>query len=170
MNAPLAPAKDGALTVEDLLTRAEITDLVLRYATGIDARDWALYRSIFADEVDFDFSTWGRPPARRTADDWVAGVREALSGFDATEHLLSNFVITSQGDEATCVCYLVALHHLVEDGQRQMQSLGGYYTHRLKRGAEGWKIHACTLTVTWTLGDRALFERANARWRRRSGG
>ena len=34
-----------------LCDRADLTDLINKYATGIDTRDWKLYRSIFADEV-----------------------------------------------------------------------------------------------------------------------
>jgi len=153
------------LTVEALLDRAAITDTVYRYATGIDTRDWALYRSIFADEVDFDFHTWsGAPPSRIKADDWVAGVRGGLSGFDATQHTLTNPVVTLNGDEATCVMYMSALHYLVTGEKREMQSLGGYYTDKLRRTGDGWKIHACTLTVTWTMGDRGLFTIARERW------
>lgn len=158
-----------ALTIEGLLARAAISDVVNRYATGIDRRDWALFRSIFADEVALDFSSWnGSPPSRSPADAWVAGVTASLSGFDATQHVSSNHVITLEGDAATCVSYMMALHYLREDGQSQMQSIGGYYTNRLVRGPDGWKIHACTLTVTWEMGDRGLFQIAQARWKARS--
>jgi hypothetical protein len=156
------------LSVETLIARAEISDVVNRYATGIDRRDWALYRSIFAEEVDFDFTTWsGGEPRRLRADDWVANVRDGLSGFDATQHLSSNHVHTIEGAEATCVSYMVALHYLVEEDQRRMQGLGGYYTNRLRRDDAGWTIHACTLTVTWEMGDRGLFQIAGRRWARR---
>ena len=33
----------------------EILETVYCYATGIDTRDWSLYRSIFLDEVEMDF-------------------------------------------------------------------------------------------------------------------
>ena len=158
-----------ALTVEDLLDRAAISDVVHRYATGIDRRDWALFRSIFADEVALDFSSWnGAAPSRMAADAWTAGVTASLSGFDATQHVSSNHVITLDGDAATCVSYMMALHYLLEDGQHQMQGIGGYYTNRLVRGPDGWKIQACTLTVTWEMGDRGLFQIAQARWKARS--
>jgi len=154
-----------ALTLETLIARAEISDVVNRYATGIDRRDWTLYRSIFADEVDFDFTTWsGGEPRRLRGDDWVAGVRDALSGFDATQHLSMNHAHTIEGDDATCVSYMIALHYLVIDGDRQMQGLGGHYTNQLRHGPDGWKIHACMLTVTWEMGDRGLFQIAGQRW------
>ena len=156
------------LTLDDLLARAEISDVVHRYATGIDSRNWPLYRSIFADEIELDFETWNGVPARlMSGDDWVAGVRAGLSGFDATQHLSSNHVHSIDGDEATCVSYMVALHYLVDGGERRMQGLGGHYTNRMRRGPDGWKIHACKLTVTWEMGDRVLFEIAGKRWAER---
>jgi len=160
-----------ALTLETLIARAEISDVVNRYATGIDRRDWVLYRSIFADEVDLDFTTWsGGEPRRIRGDDWVAGVRDGLSGFDATQHLSMNHVHTIEGEDATCVSYMIALHYLVVDGDRQMQGLGGFYTNQLRRGPDGWKIHACKLTVTWEMGDRGLFQIAGQRWAARKAG
>jgi hypothetical protein len=161
-------ATNGGLTLETLIARAEISDVVHRYATGIDRRDWALYRSIFAEEVDFDFTTWsGGEPRRLKADEWTANVCAALSGFDATQHLSANHVHTIDGDAATCVSYMVASHYMKIDGVHRMQSLGGYYTNRLSRGTNGWTIHACTLTVTWEMGDRNLFQIAARRWAER---
>ena len=160
-----------ALTLETLIARAEISDVVNRYATGIDRRDWTLYRSIWTEEVDFDFTTWsGGEPRRLRADDWVANVRDGLSGFDATQHLSSNHVHTIDGESATCVSYMIALHYLVVDGERQMQGLGGYYTNQLGPGPDGWKIHACKLTVTWEMGDRGIFQIAGRRWAARKAG
>ena len=39
-----------------LIDRAEISDVQLRYATGLDSRDWPLFRSCFADEIETDFT------------------------------------------------------------------------------------------------------------------
>lgn len=146
------------MTHEDLTDRANITDHVLKYATGIDQHQWDLYRSIFADEVMLDFSSWsGDPASKMSADAWVAGVRATLEPFDATQHVLTNFVINLAGDSATCTCYMVAHHHLVVDGDRNMHSIGGYYVHGLKRKGDGWLIHNTRLNVTWEMGDRGLF-------------
>lgn len=147
------------MTTEDLLDRAAIGDTIMRYATGIDRRRWPLYRSIFADEVDIDFSTWSGVAERMRADDWVERVRQGLSGFDATQHNLTNLVFEIDGDTATCVVNMIAVHRLGDEFQR----LGGFYTHRLRRGGDGWEITGCTLTVTWEEGDRALFGRAAAK-------
>ncbi|GAA0486275.1 hypothetical protein GCM10009096_31320 [Parasphingorhabdus litoris] len=152
------------MTHEDLIDRAKITDHVLKYATGIDWHQWDLYRSIFADEIMLDFSSWsGDPASIMPADDWVAGVRATLEPFDATQHVLTNFVIDLKEDRANCICYMAAHHHLVVDGERQMHSIGGYYVHELERAGEGWLIHKTQLNVTWEMGDRGLFELAARR-------
>ena len=143
-----------------LLDRAAISDTILRYATGIDRRDWLLYRSIFADTIEIDFSSWSGLKTRMPADDWVAMVRETLSGFDATQHNITNHVITIDGDVAEITAYLVVWHSF----EGELQLLGGYYAHRLFRDPDGWKIDVCTLVITWEQGDRALFDRAKARW------
>jgi len=154
------------LSIDALIDRAEISDVVLRYATALDSRDWSLYRSIFTDPLTVDFSSWsGDPEVTLAVDEWVALVRQTLSGFDATHHLSSNHVIRLSGDAASCVSYMVARHYLVLDGERRMHSIGGHYTNRLVRGADGWKITHCTLTVTWEMGDRGLFDIAAERMR-----
>lgn len=152
------------MTPEDLVDRARITDHVLKYATGIDRHQWDLYRSIFADEIVMDFSSWsGQPATPMAADDWVAGVRATLEPFDATQHVLTNFVVEVDGNTATCTCYMAAHHHLVTGDLREMHSIGGYYVHQLKRDGDGWLIHHTHLNVTWEMGDRELFERAALR-------
>jgi 3-phenylpropionate/cinnamic acid dioxygenase small subunit len=152
------------MTHEDLIDRANITDHVLKYATGIDRHHWDVYRAIFADEITLDFSSWsGDPASTMPTDDWVAGVRATLEPFDATQHVLTNFSITLDGNSATCTCYMAAHHHLVVNGDRQMHSIGGYYVHELEREGDGWLIHKTELNVTWEMGDRGLFELAAKR-------
>ncbi|WP_428310532.1 nuclear transport factor 2 family protein [Hydrocarboniphaga sp.] len=153
------PATTTAQTLADLLDRAAISDTIFKYATGIDRRDWPLYRSIFTDEVEFDFTSWRGVRETMRADDWIVSVRQTLACFDATQHNMTNPVITLAGDEATIVVHMVAMHHF----EGEMQQLGGFYTNRLRRDASGWKISACCLTITWEQGERALFERAAAR-------
>ena len=147
-----------------LIDRADITDTVHKYATGIDLHDWTTYRSIFADEVEFDFSSFeGQPATTMKADDWVAQVRSVLSGFDATQHVLTNHVIDIDGDRARTVVYMKAEHFLANDRGDNSIALGGYYTHELTRQPNGWKITKCKLTVTWNRGNRHLFQMAALR-------
>jgi hypothetical protein len=95
-----------------------------------------------------------------SADEWVAGVRAGLSGFDATQHINANQLIEIDGDQASCTSYVQASHAL--DGERVV--LAGYYEMALARTPEGWRIRSSKLVITWRQGPEALFERAALRF------
>jgi hypothetical protein len=148
--------------------RLAVSDVVLRYATGVDSRDWDLYASCFTDPCEFDFSSWsGTPASSMPRAAWVAAVRASLSGFDATQHISTNHVVTFSddvGNEATCVSYMQAQHFLADQPVTTC-TLGGFYTNTLVRSDDEWRISRCQLTVTWMTGDRELFAVARDRAR-----
>ena len=39
--------------------RQDISDLLVRYATGIDRRDWPLFRTVFAADCELDYGEIG---------------------------------------------------------------------------------------------------------------
>ncbi len=136
-----------------LLDRAEISDVQLRYATGLDSRDWPLFRSCFADEIETDFtSIFGGTPRKVSADKWTEAARRTLSGLAATQHMITNHVITVDGDNATCVAYVQARHYLPND-----------------TGDSGWKIRACKLSLSWQTGNWHIFTMANERMKAAAG-
>jgi len=150
--------------LQNLLDRQAISDTVIRYATGIDMRQWDVYRACFCDEIEIDFTSFGGgAPVTVSADDWVLQVRSTLSGFAATQHMSTNHVISVGGDEATCVSYMQAQHYLPNDKGDGTLTLGGFYTNSLVRIDGGWKICRCQLTVTWTTGNRHIFDLAKER-------
>jgi len=138
-------------TADDFI---QICDLVYTYATAIDAKDWKLYRSIFADEIDMDFSAIGSTPLIRiSADEWVGNGRPAFVGLDATQHFMSNPRVTVDGDTADCTVYLNAEHFLVEDDVQRDFSVGASYDVGLIRSEGSWKISAMTIKIMWSKGD-----------------
>ena len=150
--------------LEELKDKAGIQALILNYAWGINSRNWALFRSIFDDEIEMDFSSFnGTPAARMRADGWVAACQALLPGFDATQHVLTNFMIELEDDTATAIVYMKAEHFIADQLGNSSHTLGGHYTHRLKRTGDGWKIHATTLNVTWSRGNRQVYDMARQR-------
>ncbi len=153
-----------------LIDRAAISDVQLRYATGLDTRNWALFRSCFTDEIDADFtSIFGGVPRKVSADRWAEAARRSLSGLAATQHMITNHVITVDGDEALCVAYVQAQHYLPNDKGDGTLTMGGYYTNRFARTPQGWKIRACKLTLTWTTGNWHIFALARERFEEAEG-
>jgi 3-phenylpropionate/cinnamic acid dioxygenase small subunit len=147
-----------------LLDRGEISDVQLRYATGLDFRDWQCFRACFADEIEVDFTAiFGGTPRTVTADRWTEAARRTVSGLDATQHMITNHVITVSGDQALCVAYVQAQHYLLNDKGDSTQTMGGYYTNHFVRTPQGWRINKCKLTLTWTTGNWHIFELARQR-------
>ena len=147
----------------ELLDRQGVSDVVIRYATGVDMRDWRAFRSCFCDEVEIDLSSWSGAPARTLpADDWVSGLKPLFTGLDATQHSMSNPLVDIDGDSARCRAYMQAAHFL-EDWPAPEFTIGGYYDDRLVRTSAGWRISAFTLTVWWRRGDDALMAEAAQR-------
>jgi hypothetical protein len=156
-----------------LVDRQAIVDVVVRYATGVDRRDWALYESCFTDPCEFDFSGWrGQPAVLLSPAEWAAKVRGTNGSFDTTQHLSTNHVVTFEGpDAATCISNMQAQHwfsvaRLTALGyaadEPRWCTLGGFYTNSLVRTGDGWRIRRCQLDVTWTTGDPTVFDLARS--------
>ena len=155
-----------------LSDRAAISDVVYAYATGLDRRDWKLFRSIFMDSIDMDFRSVGLRAEIFDADKWVHDAERVFDGFKATRHTSTNHVHELRGDEATCISNMQA-EHFVErepgdglDGGDDRWTIGGYYINELVRTSEGWKLAKVTLEVTWQTGNTGLSQIALERGRK----
>jgi hypothetical protein len=147
---------------------------VIDYATGIDGRDWSLYRSCFADPCWFDFSSFmGTPGSSMSADDWVERVRSVNGNFDATQHQMTNITVTpTENPQQVSVRVELRAQHwfspatMASFGRPDDVSwceLGGHYLGRLHWSDDRWLIAEWSLTVRWRLGDMAVFGLARNR-------
>ncbi|GIG40929.1 polyketide cyclase [Cellulomonas phragmiteti] len=152
----------GTAALRRLQDHADISAVQLRYATGTDTHDWDLFRSCFTDEVEVDFSDgFGQPVARVSADDWVSGTAPRMESFAATQHMITNLVITFDDDDhATCVAYVRASHHRPNSTGDSDQTVYGYYTNRFERTQSGWRIARVKLTALWMTGNFGIFQAA----------
>jgi hypothetical protein len=155
--------------LEELVNWRAVCDLSLRYATGVDTRDWSLYRSCFTDLLRIDFSSFTNRPAPTepiTADDWVGMVRSTISGFETTQHLIANHAITFDGPDAGhYTAYLQAQHWMAND---RWYLIGGWYENEVRRVDGEWRIASCALHQTWDAGDRSVLGEAFRRQRERT--
>ncbi len=113
--------------------RDAITDVLVRYATGIDSRDWALLRACFTDDARFDYGgigTWDNPDAL------TEYMRRSHSG--PSMHRLSNFAIAIAGDRATSRTYVDAM--VMGPRGFGVVNTFGWYDDDLRRTADGWRI------------------------------
>jgi hypothetical protein len=121
---------------QDLALHAEVVDVVTRYATGIDRRHWALFRSVFADDAKVDFGplvgSW------TTGDDFTAFIRELLAPVGPSLHRMTNIVITGT-NPLTARTYGDALTQHRDD-PTMVDHSAGYYDDEFIRTDDGLKI------------------------------
>lgn len=125
-------------------TRAEITDLLLRYATGIDRRDWDLFRTCFTEDCTLDYGPIGPWDGLDAATTWMD---ETHQRFGMTMHRMTNAVIDHDGDSDTAVArsYVNAVLATL-DGTSSFQG-NGVYDDQLVRTDDGWKIQTRRFTA-----------------------
>ncbi len=120
--------------------RGEILDVILRYATAIDRREWSSFSSVFTDDAELDYGQVGQWVG---ADAIMDFMRRAHAGAQYTVHRLTNQLIDVDGETAEVRTYVDALI-LVEDGSGA--NAIGFYDDRLRRTSDGWRITSRTYT------------------------
>ncbi len=112
--------------------RQDISDLLVRYATGIDRRDWPLLRTVFTDDCELDYGEIGT---------WH-GVDEVTEFMDKTHapaghtlHRLSNQAITLDGDKASARTYIDAV--IMFGDNESGVNAWGFYDDEIVRTDDG---------------------------------
>lgn len=148
----------GPAAIDAFLDREAAVAVVTSYASALDARDWVAYRALFTDEIEIDYGAIGSLVATVPADEWTNRCK-TLEGFDATAHRLHNIVVTIDGDHATVVSIVDAVHLVGIEDRALLGDLIGRYTHGLVR-RDGWKIAGVTLTVVGYPAGKEAFDAA----------
>lgn len=111
----------------------QISNVLLRYASGIDSRDWNLFRTCFTEDAQLDYGVLGH---WNSADAVTRFMEVSHSG--PSQHRLSNFDITITGNQARARSYVDAIV-LRPGGWGGAQTIG-YYDDELVQTSAGWKI------------------------------
>ncbi len=132
--------------------RQDIADVLLCYATGIDRRDWTLFRSIFTEDCELDYGEIG---AFKGADAVTEFMQRAHELAGHTMHRLTNQVITVDGDSAQARTYVDALIMLGDNTSGV--NAAGFYDDEFVRTERGWQIarRRFTQVRVATVGDSA---------------
>ena len=130
-----------------LTDRLAISDFLTAYARAVDTKDWELFRSLFVDDADIDYtSSGGIAGGVGEVATWMA---ETMSMFSATQHIITNEQVSIDGDTASVQAVL--FNPMVFDGSETLSfTCGGGYDHDLVRTEDGWKSRRVTMTMTWT--------------------
>ena len=132
-----------------LLDRAEISDVIFRYFSSVDLRDWESWGSCLTDDAEIDLE-FGKQVGRENVVQWAA---DGLADVDATHHMSSNLEITIDGDTATVRADLLTTHVVAREGVVERLTAGGVYDYTFLRTADGWKIRKAKNHMVWRDGD-----------------
>jgi 3-phenylpropionate/cinnamic acid dioxygenase small subunit len=134
---------------DERAAKQDIAEVLVRYATSIDRRDWPQLRTVFTDDVHADYRDIGTFDGIDTITEFMV---QAHVEMGHTMHQLSNLAITVDGDRATARCYVDAVL-MAADGQSGLNPLG-FYDDELVHDAAGWRIARRTFTMVHfrTLG------------------
>ena len=89
----------SVMSAREISDRLEIDDLLTRYATAVDAKDWDLYASCFTADAFIDYTAAGG--IKGTLPEVKKWLSEVMALFPVTQHLVGNRVIAVDGDRAT---------------------------------------------------------------------
>jgi 3-phenylpropionate/cinnamic acid dioxygenase small subunit len=131
-----------------LLDRLEVDDLLVRYATVIDARDWAGLDTVFTPDAHLDYrSAGGISGTFSEVRQWLSDV---LPMFTSTQHLVVNRCVEIAPDgTARARSIFHNPNQLLVEGQQWLFVVGGRYHDRLVRTTDGWRIASRVEETLW---------------------
>ena len=133
-----------------LADRIAAEDLLTRYATAVDRRDWEQYRSIFTADAEIDYTSAGGIAG--TVDEVVEFLSTSLELFEMTQHLVSNIDLEVNGESATVTAMF---NNPMRLPGGDTWFTGGWYHHALVRTPDGWRSRRLREESAWF--DRAPF-------------
>lgn len=140
-----------------LLDKDAIRDVRARFALALDTRNWELFKTLFTDSVEVDFSSLGMARQTLSPDGVAEMFQRSFEHSQGTQQIYSNFLIDLDGDTATCSSYLLGHHFTPGFEGGDEVSLRGRYIDRFERTGEGWKIAASTFSLFSLVGNARLF-------------
>jgi 3-phenylpropionate/cinnamic acid dioxygenase small subunit len=140
-------------TPQQLSDRAEITDVVIRYAWAIDTKDWDLLDTCFMPDAYLDYSSnpGGKAGAYPEIRAWLARM---MSAFPVTQHLMANTEVVLDGDRATARTMVTNPQGAAtREGPLHFFYVGGRYDDEFVRTPDGWRIARRVETLLWFAGS-----------------
>lgn len=132
------------MDARELADRIALRDLVTRYASIPDDRNYALVDELFTEDAELvgpGFSMSGR--------DQIRAAMQAIEQYSATLHSVHNQIVAITGDHAEGETYCVANHLHEIDGVPHKLDWGIRYKDRYRRDGRVWRIARRELCVVW---------------------
>ena len=134
--------------LQALVDRLAITDVLYRYASTIDAFDFAGTRAVLHDDLWAKYGNADPVVGGQVVADWIAGYCETCAW---QHHLLSVYHVEVDGDRAKALVYHTSYQGFESDPETAHVLVARYHDE-LIRTPEGWKISKLVMETLW--GER----------------
>jgi len=124
--------ENGLSILDDRSIRA----VLVAYASGIDRRDWSLFRSCFTQDCIADYGDFGRWNSSAELTEFM---RESHAKVGPTLHRISNIQLTAGRTGVHASSYVDAILKPLNDQGPVHRGIGSY-TDQVVRTGSGWKI------------------------------
>jgi hypothetical protein len=138
-------ARKIADQVRELMDRAAIHDVLLRYARGVDRKDLDLVASCFTPDATYEGAL-----ASGSARAALAALPERMARYASTMHVIGNHLIELDGDRATSEAYAIAFHRRAGATEPADLVVGIRYVDELVRRGDRWQIRRRVVHREWT--------------------
>jgi 3-phenylpropionate/cinnamic acid dioxygenase small subunit len=138
----------------DSSTYLAIGAVLVRYASGIDRRDWALFRSCFTPDCSVDYGDIGAWSGVDEITEFMIAVHEDC-GY--TLHRISNIAVEPLPVGARALSYVDAII-MDRDNRDGVRAIGFYDDRLIHADRSGWQIaqRGFTTVHVGTVGKSAF--------------
>jgi hypothetical protein len=162
------PAGSIRATARDRLQdRADIIDTICLVTMRLDCGEIDRILDLFTDDAVMRYGqAFGDDKVELPAAEFMKFSQTFITGFDSTQHQVTNFDIALAGDSASCRSQVYARHAIGE----RIWTVAGTYSHELRRLPVGWRISMMGVRVLFNGGPREeLLSEARTRVAQNSG-
>ena len=141
---------ENKMASELMIEKQQVVESVVKMVNAIDTKQWLIAQGQFSPTVFVDYSSMNNQAGANTkASDLVSGWQNLLKTVD-THHMLTNFEVQIDGNEAKMQSHVYASH--LAQGI-EYWDIFGRYLHTLEKTNDGWKIKSMTLIVHGQKGN-----------------
>jgi len=131
--------------LENLMSKMEIQETLMRYGRGVDRADEALLKSCYhEDAIEEHGSTYAGP-----AHPYIEGAVVRIRQMGTLAHYICNIHIELDGDLAWVESYVLTFARFQRDGESFDTLTGGRICDKFERRAGEWKIAHRKMTFDW---------------------
>jgi ketosteroid isomerase-like protein len=140
-------AGDTETALRQLLDRQEIVDLLLRYASAIDAKDYTTLRSLFCDDIH---ARYGEDVVVDGGDALLAWIDDMTKTATWQHHMLNVYHVDFVSDtEATTLTYHTS-HQTTSDAPDICRKIVARYYDTVRKVDGRWLIADKYMQIGWT--------------------